>query len=229
MLNCSICKKTFKNSCVDISSAEVRLLNSNKGCDWSCRSCRAFGNEMKDLKALILKLQEDIQVLKSEAVAVNSPNQDDFLEEIITEVEERSKRRKNLVIFGVPEQDQSLSNNDQVSRDVTNTVEILRVMNRDIDAQAIKPIRLGKHVEGKSRPIKVYFGSEQQVTQIIHNARALRNSRYKKVSVSYDRTPRQQAHYKRIKEQLQERENAGEANLKIKYVNGTPRIVSGNQ
>nr|CAH7740895.1 unnamed protein product [Callosobruchus chinensis] len=138
MLNCSICKKTFKNSCVDISSAEVRLLNSNKGCDWSCRSCRAFGNEMKDLKALILKLQEDIQVLKSGAVAVNSPNQDDFLEEIITEVEERSKRRKNLVIFGIPEQDQSLSNNDQVSRDVTNTVEILRVMNRDIDSQAIK-------------------------------------------------------------------------------------------
>nr|CAI5840202.1 unnamed protein product [Callosobruchus analis] len=173
-------------------------------------------------------LQEDIRVLKSGG-ETSSHDQDIFFEEVITEVEERAKRRKNLVIFGVPEQDQDLSNNDRASRDTNATVEILQVMNRNIDAQSVRPIRLGKPTAGRSRPIKVCFGSELQVVEIIRNAKSLKNSRYSKVSVSYDRTPRQLSHYKKLKHQMQDRVDAGETNLKIKYVNGTPRIVSENQ
>ncbi|CAH2001884.1 unnamed protein product, partial [Acanthoscelides obtectus] len=54
------------------------------GCDWSCKS---IGNDIKDLKTLILKLQENIQTLKNDKGDTNSPNQDDLVEDIISEIE----------------------------------------------------------------------------------------------------------------------------------------------
>lgn len=65
MLKCCVCGKYYKNTCVDISSSEVRIINANKGYDWSCSNCREIGNDIKSLKALIIGLQEDIQFLKN--------------------------------------------------------------------------------------------------------------------------------------------------------------------
>nr|CAH7762408.1 unnamed protein product [Callosobruchus chinensis] len=177
MVKCCICKKLFKNSCVDISSSEVRLLSANGGCDWSCPSCRTFGNDLKDLKAIILKLQDDIKTLKDTRNDV-SINEDDILETIISEVSERAKRKKNLMIFGVDEQ------GPDGDKNAVN--EILKSVERDV-----KPVRLGRQVEGRRRPIKISFGSDSQVAGIIRNAKLLENTRFKNaVSLSYDRTPR---------------------------------------
>ena len=43
-----------------------------------------------------------------------------------------------------------------------------------------------------------------------------------------DRTPRQLEYFKMIREEFNRRKNAGENNIKIKYVNGIPKITSLN-
>nr|CAH7736464.1 unnamed protein product [Callosobruchus chinensis] len=220
MVKCCICKKLFKNSCVDISSSEVRLLSANRGCDWSCPSCRTFGNDLKDLKAIILKLQDDIKTLKDTRNDV-SINEDDILETIISEVSERAKRKKNLMIFGVDEQGPD--------RDKNAVNEILKSVERNIDLRDVKPVRLGRQVEGRRRPIKISFGSNSQVAGIIRNAKLLKNTRFKNaVSLSYDRTPRQVLYYKKLKEQLHQRLADGETNFKIIYSNDVPKIIQEN-
>nr|CAH7741782.1 unnamed protein product [Callosobruchus chinensis] len=226
MIKCCICKKLFKNSCVDISSAEARLLNSNKGCDWSCKVCRSFGNDIKDLKALILKLQDDIQAFKTTRSDDANLNRNEFLEEVISELSERNKRRKNVIIFGVPEQD---ANDDGDTADKDKVTDILHTIDRNFSLQDVKIVRLGKQTGGKIRPIRVTCNTEQQVSDIVRNAGKLKNSRFKnKVFVATDRTPKQLAYFRELKDQLKERMDAGESDLKIRHFNGVPRIVSEN-
>nr|CAH7754551.1 unnamed protein product [Callosobruchus chinensis] len=217
MVKCCICKKLLKNSCVDISSPEVRLLSANKGCDWSCPSCRTFDNDLKDLKAIILKLQDDIKTLKDTRNDVPI-NEDHILETIISEVSERAKRKKNLMIFGVDEQ------GPDGDKNAVNG--ILKSVERNIDLRDVKPVRLGRQVEGRRRPIKISFGSDSQVAAIIRNAKLLKNTIFKNaVSLSYDRTPRQVSYYKKLKEQLHQRLADGETDLKIIYSNDVPKII----
>nr|CAH7763791.1 unnamed protein product [Callosobruchus chinensis] len=68
LVTCSVCKDKYKHtsSCVDITTNEVRTLNSNKGYDWTCGGCRAIGKDLKDLKSLIIQLQNEIKDLKAE-------------------------------------------------------------------------------------------------------------------------------------------------------------------
>ena len=81
----------------------------NKGYDWSCLKCSKFQNEIKDLKALILNLQADILTLKAENNGSKLVQSSSFFEEINEEINERNKRQRNLVIFGVTEPNQNLS------------------------------------------------------------------------------------------------------------------------
>nr|CAH7742039.1 unnamed protein product [Callosobruchus chinensis] len=220
MVKCCMCKKLFKNSCVDISSSEVRLRCANKGCDWSCPSCRTFGNDLKDLKAIILQLQGDIKTLKDTRNDFLI-NDDDFLETIISEVSERAKRKKNLMIFGVGKQGPD--------KDKNAVNQILQSIERNLDLRDVKPVRLGRQVEGRRHPVKLSFGSDSQVAAITRNAKLLKDTRLKNaVSLSYDRTPREVSYYQKLKEQLHQRLADGETNLKIIYSNDAPKIIQEN-
>nr|CAH7734939.1 unnamed protein product [Callosobruchus chinensis] len=70
-----------------------------------------------------------------------------YLTTIISEVSERAKRKKNLMIFGVDEQ------GPDGDKNAVN--EILKSVERNIDLRDVKPVRLGRQVEGRRRPIKI--------------------------------------------------------------------------
>lgn len=229
MIKCCICKKHFKNTCVDISSNELRIITANKGWDWSCIRCREFGNEIKDLKAIILKLQEDIQILKVEKSESSAKITSENFEEIIEEVTERNKRKCNLVVFGITEPNSTLTNESRETSEKTNVTEVLREIAPNINIDQIKPVRIGRPAAGKVRPIRVTLNNEEEVITIVRKAINLKNTRFdKKVFVSADLTPRQQQYLRNVRRQLKERRDAGENNLKLKYINGIPKIISVN-
>lgn len=224
LIQCSVCKKQFKNTCVDITTAEVRLINGNKGYDWTCNNCRAFGN---DLKALIISLQEDIQSLKNNRSDLTNSISSACFEELAQEVAERNKRKNNLIIFGVKEQNQDLLADVKCEKDAEIVQAILSSVDLEVQRNSIKPIRLGKFAHEKQRPIKIALEDEYQVRNVLKKAKKLRSTRqYKNVSIASDRTPRQLNYYKQVKSELVERQNAGEADCRIKYINGVPKIVS---
>lgn len=88
----------------------------------------------------------------------------------------------------------------------------------------IKAVRLGRRNDGKVRAVKVSLNSREDALKIIRNKIKLRNSKYN-IIIALDQTIMQQNYYKKIKAELDERTNQGE-NLKIKYFNGVPQIIT---
>ncbi|KAK9751446.1 hypothetical protein QE152_g4999 [Popillia japonica] len=199
-----------------------------KAVSWTCGSCGALGNDINSLKALIVQLQDDVRELKS----INSLRTADVttskscdLEEIIAEISDRERRKCNLIIFGIEEQDFNKPRTNRIEGDKTIVTEILNSLH-NVELSNVAPVRLGKYQQAKKRPIKITLPSEQDVHAIIKNTKKLSQSRvFQNVVVNTDRTPKQLQYYKDVKKLLQERIDAGEQNLTIRYINSIPRIV----
>lgn len=227
MVTCCVCKNKFKHSCVDITANEVRTLNSGKGYDWTCVGCRALGKDLKELKALILKLQNDIKELK-EGKNTNLNSQDWDFEEVISEISERQKRKNNIVIFNVPEPDQRKSTAEQKDLDGNVIKDIMGVVVPDLSNTNFKAYRLGFFTSSKIRPIKVIYENDHSVRKILKNSKQLKASRtFDKLIIAADRTKKQNEYFKKVKQELADRTNAGE-NCRIKYFNNIPKVVPLN-
>lgn len=228
MIACSVCKEKFKNTCVDITANEVRTLNSNKGYDWTCINCREIGKDLKDLKALIITLQNDIKELKTNQNH-SEGKPESFFEEIVQEITERERRKNNIILFNVTEQVQNLPKNELIESEKKVVIDIVKYVDPDFPVAHIKPFRLGVYSPSKNRPIKLVLENENAVRKILKNANKIRSSNaYKKVNFSTDKTKRQIDHYKVVKQELTNRLSAGETNCRIKYINNIPRVVSEN-
>lgn len=226
MIQCSICKSNYKNSCVNVSNTELKLINGKKGFEWSCENCRGFGNDIKALKAIIMELKNDIKQLKEEKC---SKSKGFDVEDVISEINERNKRKCNLIFFGIDEQDVDKSADVKANEDKKEVQNIVRALLPDINTDDIKTLRIGHYDVDKCRPIKISLPSEDLVHNVIRHAKNLKKKpKYKNISISFDRTKRQLEHYKDLKSQLSQRIMAGETDYKIKYINGTPKIVKEN-
>ena len=161
-------------------------------------------------------------------------------EEVIQEFTERQKRKVNLIIFGVDEERQdSITDSGpkehlivrQSEKDKSSVNKILSTIDPNYNNVNLKIQRLGRFVEGslRPRPLRVTLNSELDVLNLLRTAKVLKNNDcYKNLSLSSDRTPRQISHYKQLKEELAVRTKNGEGNLRIRYFNGSPKIVNLN-
>lgn len=226
---CGVCSKSFGIDCVDITPAEARKIHAQSGLSWHCSGCASFGSELSGLKAMVAKLQDNIEQLTK---LVQSPSlQLDSLppaatETIIQEIMERTKRSTNCIVFGARE-DSSLSGDARADRDAVLVRSLLNAV--EVEDAPVKILRLGRldtTSEQSSRPIKIIMPSDLSVRSIIRNAKKLKGvSSLSGLSVSYDRTKMQSSLYRTVRAELSRRLSAGESNLYIKYKNGIPAIV----
>ncbi|CAH1115234.1 unnamed protein product [Psylliodes chrysocephalus] len=230
MIKCSVCTKVFRHLCVNVTLEEINMFNDNEnGFDWSCTSCRTIGNQIKDLNALILMLQEEVKSLKEDNKQLGTSNNSIVFEEVVQEINERNKRKRNIILFGVPEQDQVLSTEDRSENDKTEVKSIIKYIDRSIDLKHLKPIRLGRFSDSRNRPMKITMEEETDVVSLIKQASSLKNGKYKHVSISFDRTKRQIDYYRQLKMELDEKNNKCTEKFRIRYVDGTPTIVPLNR
>lgn len=174
------------------------------------------------------ELNTEIAEIKCQLSACNGPaatsSASMATDDLLRELHDREKRRGNFIIFGQPDSNsESISDQDKVTAlNVLNST----LPNNSVDPVSIRTFRLGKFAQNKSRPIKVICGS--QISQrVLSNSKILRNTpNLSSLSISSDKTPKQLQEYRETKQRLIDRLAAGESNLKIKYVNGSPRIVS---
>ena len=232
MLDCCICGAAFRLLCIDISNSEARKIKQNAGMSWSCKRCASISADLNGLKAVIVSLQEEVAQLRS-AVSSSSVVKPVLTmhdtEKITQEVFERTRRSTNLIIFGSKEEVAG-SRKSQIDADAALVGELLDRLG--VQRSAAVPVRLGRFDATRvelCRPIKIKLGSEECVSAAVSNARKLKScERWNKISISRDRTPMQINYYKTVRDELNNRVSAGEANIKIKYVAGVPTIVSEN-
>lgn len=229
IVNCCICKKSFRIDCVKISVSEARKIHSRTGFTWTCSTCLNLGDDLNGLKSIIVSLQGDIKVLKDALLHSTTASSLSLLdtERVVQEVADRDRRKTNIVVFGRDEGNCD-SNAQQVDLDTSLVNDICTAL--QVDVQDFKVTRLGKFdstAARRKRPIRVSFRSESSVSLIMQKISKLRSmAEFSTLSIFRDKTPMQLQIHKDAKTELIARLNNGEKNLKIKYTRGIPKIVS---
>lgn len=209
--------------------------SSRRKLKYICFECEPGLQQIPKMLALISGLQDEVRDLKVKFAALTDNQASTSVtsnvpagEDIIHEIYERNKRSRNIIFYGSVES--GTSKQEQINLDNVLVQNLLD--QTSIQCDGIKPIRLGRFdstLEQRSRPIRVTLSSSDDVFKIIRKFKTIKNNpQYSHLSASLDRTPRQIAIFKSVKNELTARIAAGETNLKIKYKNGIPTIINVN-
>lgn len=249
-IQCDACRGLIHVGCAGMSEKDAVVTRAKSRCiKVVCSICSNNMSQFSDFKALVVSIKSDfltaLDSLKDEfnskliaikedldaqlrAAQKPGPN----FEELVAEVGERELRKRNLIVFGVPEPSSDLDRVCRVAKDVTEVSLLLKSVDPGTDVSGVKPRRLGRYDSSnatKPRPILVTLDSESAVHAVIRNSKILKNiADYSRVSISFDKTPRQLQVYRDLRVELQTRTAAGETDLRIKYIRGVPKIIRLN-
>ncbi len=153
----------------------------------------------------VLQPRESVPVSsnRSESLPnISSCPYDELMLTITNEVDQRHKRRRNLVIHNVEESVDATQECEKV-RDILE--EIVKEKST-VDEHLSSMYRLGKQSPGKNRTIKVHFNCENFCQSILQNTKKLRESRlYNNIVIQADLTPLQRNHLKSLVREKKER------------------------
>lgn len=156
----------------------------------------------------LAETQSDIEDLRNRGLSED---------EIVAEVEERTRRAHNILVFDIPE---------PADTDPARVAGILAPLALPSDAYTVS--RLGKApplaAGRKPRPIMVTFNSRGNARHVLRNKASL-TLEGKAVAVRGDDMNRQRDLLKQARTALEERRKAGDADWTIRFVNGVPRVV----
>lgn len=169
------------------------------------------------------QLQEEIKLLKQKVQELSNTdpvtrgnNQTDA----IRELSERESKKNNLMIFGCEE----TNSNDE--SELKNIQDIIKSVCPEIKMDGLKIRRVGIRNANKTRPLKVTLHSHSEVRNVFFRAKDLvKIPEYRHLALGFDKTARQIAEYKSLKDEMQKRMDNGEKNLRIKYFRDIPRII----
>ena len=182
----------------------------------------------EELKTDIRQIQVQLNKLEKADPITNSTNRMEAqgsVEAILGEIYDRESRKKNFIIFGLP--DINSDTNMVEAKDLAIKVIKNSCPTSTDDVNSVKVLGLGKYVANKCRPVKVICTSEEMALSVIRNTKDLKMmNEFNKIFISTDKTQKQIQEYKSIKQQLKVRTANDDSNLRIKYFNSVPKIVS---
>lgn len=249
-IQCDACQGLVHASCVGLSEGDVKVTRAkSRSIKVVCNLCNNNMSQFGDLKSLIDCIKNDftsaLESLRCEIgdrLAAFKQDVDNQLkaqklsaplnfDEVIDEVNERQTRKSNLILFGLPEPSEDLDGNARTAADNAQVSLVLKTLDSSADITNIKPRRLGRLAKTNTspRPVKVALVNEAAVHSFLRVASKLRGvGGYEKVFLSTDKTPKQIQAYKAVRSELLLRQAKDEKNIKIKYIRGTPTIISLN-
>ena len=137
----------------------------------------------------------------------------------MVEIEEREKRRSDIILFGLPE---STSDEPIVrKKDDETKVKSMLVGLPDRGKLEIKSLyRLGRRMDEKARPLKVIMGNQTMRDDVLSGFRdgKLDLSTYDEGSIQFsrDRTKAEREDYRKLRKELNDRKEKGESDLIIR-------------
>lgn len=173
-------------------------------------------NKIKSLESEL----NNLKLASPTGSSSQAKNQPLMNEKLIREVQDRKERENNILVVGVPEQTSSIAE-ERISKDEAEVMNITNSVSNQIP-KPTKIIRIGKYNAGKNRRIKVCYDTPTPVKQLLRN----RDKLPVNIKMFSDQTPAQQKYLQDLKEELVRRQNSGESELTIKYLNGTPSIIN---
>lgn len=236
---CQWCNKWEHRVCADINTSEYKILtNSSKKIMFFCSRCHlkvplalkledkdaslssdyeALRKAIDDVAIKIDKLsssesdlQRHITTAGQQLLNVsNSPSS--VATNIVKELEDKERRKNNLIFYNVPEPPTPSWKAD------SDFVVNLCKATYDFEIQVVKAFRLGKKTTNKCRPLLIRLNDDELKSKILTKSYLLRSiSPYEEIYISTDKTKAEQAKHKLLVEELKARRAKGEANIIIR-------------
>lgn len=225
---CDNCKLLVHASCSNLTPEELKkraLRQTVRNLKYFCDKCNDHSDQFKELKNILqaltirfTSLEDKINNFENKLLSSRDVPPTLF-EEIISELQDRTRRQNNVIIYGLDENPNSTLGDMAAVNNVMNITS-----NADHIITASSVIRLGK-IGSKPRPVKVVLPNPFIARTVLKNKKRLLNSTYKTVKIQDDLTKRQLTYLQQIRNDLNERIAKGENNLTIRYIKQIPTIV----
>lgn len=174
--------------------------------------------EVDGLKSMMSKLLERVDEIEKQSGLLQDrcKTLEHDQANLLFEMEERDRRKPNLIVSGIPEKADG-SVNDRKQWDMEQ-VEALFGNLVDLNENVVKAIyRIGNTNSAKPRLLKVVCRDVYTKRDLLSKAKNLRSEpKYQNVYLNTDLTQLQQKENKKLREELQRRRNAGE-DVVIRY------------
>lgn len=182
-------------------------------------------------------LENDFQGMKSEITSLNNKLltlSDHILSDCVQEIDERNRRKSNLIIYNLSESGNEspaggLSNTD--SGIVNNIINFL-LPNENIPIHSMSRLGNYQQMSPRPRPLRVFLTDEisvKKVTVAFKTAKASRTQLpvfiHRDMTMSWDKSPLQTRLFKEAQASMNERLSKGETDLRIVYRRGVPIII----
>lgn len=144
-----------------------------------------------------------------------------IIDEKLSEEREIERRRTNVVLFQLPESENT-NILERKSEDIALTTRMLREAEIiDItNSEILRAFRIGKKQENKVRPVCISLPDKATRNHILYNAYKLASKgeefEFRKVGIAPDLTPKQRESRKKLRDELNARREAGEQDLVIR-------------
>ena len=195
--------------------------------------------EFEGLKNKIDEIEKEIETIKKDVqeegswTDIKTATEKRKIEEVIdislrdyeNEEKERQNRRKNIIVFGLPESEKTIPEErkeDDVKKMVGLCKNICKIKFNENDISKI--IRLGKVTEDKERPLLITISEEIKKREIFRNLNKIRDagSPFNKVTITHDMTKKQKEELKIKIETAKEMEQKDNSDEYMYRVRGPP-------
>ena len=151
-----------------------------------------------------------VSKLEKESVSKPSVEVKD-VQNAVADCLEQEKRRRNIVVFNVPELEKHLSVDEQAVNDSKQIVELI-MEGLKLKIHPEKVTRMGRQKEGKIRPVVVTLQDEGEKWELLRMAKMLRDAgnRFERIYIAPDLSPAEQLRDKNLRKEMKERREAGE-------------------
>ena len=172
---------------------------------------------VKKMSEQMTSMERTIEDKINEKIKISEKYTMEKINEDVEEKLEAFRRRKNIILYGMPEE----KNKDDRNRceiDEANIKNLLKELKTNVKNYEIT--RIGKQIiDGRPRPIRVELNRESDKYEILKgafNLKTTRNETFKRVIITTDMSFKQREAEKLLREELKERRQSGEKNLKIR-------------
>ncbi|CAK1543966.1 unnamed protein product [Leptosia nina] len=215
--DCATQLDTFRKEMLDILKQTTQLHNDNVAI--ITQNTTSIKEQLEDIKSTTEYLLSENNELKSEIKTLKDSwetHETKFkelenkiakekklvvCEDLLSEIQDRADRCKNVIFVGVPEQT-SLNWEERQIAEIDSVEQVLGKILKECP-KLKKVSRIGKYNTAKIRPLKVCFESEDIPGKILRSKN--RNS-IDEIRIYPDQTPQQRQYYNNLRDELKARQ-----------------------
>ena len=230
---CDCCDHWWHSSCGKISPKEYEIIGKNPNLKWFCNDCNSKekdkDNTNVNLTNQLTTMMKLMNTMNDRLAKLENKNQSDKeiidivdvkVNESLLDIQEKEKRKLNLVIVNLPES-QGTSPEDCKNNENTKIQKLINEIVPEKKVQIKNHVRLGqKNIGHKNQPrlLKITVDTEEAKKEILIKAATInRNSDSKnKIYINPDYTAKEREIFRNLRQELKERSGKGEKNLIIR-------------